>query len=56
VTLGARDATTGLVVVVSGVRAGEQVVAVPAPDVKDGTRVTLASDGARTVPATGTRE
>lgn len=52
VTLGARDESTGLVHVLSGVRAGEQVLTVPAGEVKDGTPVTVAAgDGAR-VPAT----
>lgn len=52
VTLGARDQTSGMVVVTSGVRAGEQVVAVPAPEVREGTQVTLAAEGAVNVPTT----
>jgi RND family efflux transporter MFP subunit len=54
VTLGARDESTGLVVAQSGVRAGEQLIAVPTSEVKEGTRVTLAADGGTSVPATAT--
>lgn len=50
VTLGERDQSTGLVVVQSGVRAGEQVVVVPS-EVKEGTPVTLAADIGASVPA-----
>ena len=52
VTLGARDESTGLVVALSGVRAGEQVVVVPSADVKEGTPVTIAADRGASVPAT----
>lgn len=52
VTLGTRDESTGLVVALSGVRAGEQVVVVPSPDVKEGTPVTIAADRGASVPAT----
>lgn len=51
VTLGARDESTGLVAALSGVRAGEQLIAVPTSDVKAGTRVALAGDGGTSVPA-----
>ena len=54
VTLGARDASTGMVVVLDGLRAGEQVIVVPSPEVKEGTPVTLPSDAAARIPTSGT--
>jgi hypothetical protein len=54
VQLGARDASTGMVAVLSGVRAGERVIAVPTTDVQEGTPVTVRADTSATpVPATG---
>ncbi len=44
VTIGARDEATGMVAVLNGLQAGEQVIATPTTDIKDGTRVTIASD------------
>ena len=53
VTLGTRDPSAGTVVVLSGVRAGERVIAVPSPEVKEGMPVTLPADAAARVPAAG---
>lgn len=44
VLLGARDEGTGLVAVLSGVRAGERVLMNPSSDIGDGTIVSIASD------------
>ncbi|HKG91091.1 MAG TPA: efflux RND transporter periplasmic adaptor subunit [Gemmatimonadaceae bacterium] len=47
VTLGARDESEGIVAVLSGVRAGEQVVAALTADIAEGTQVTVTADSAR---------
>ena len=47
VTLGARDEGAGTVAVLSGVRAGEQVIAALTADIAEGVQVTVAADSAR---------
>jgi RND family efflux transporter MFP subunit len=44
VTLGPRDEAAGLVAVLTGVQAGEQVIVAPTTDITDGTPVTLSGD------------
>ena len=51
VTLGPRDATTGLVAVVSGLSEGEQVIAAPSGTIAPGTRVRIR--GEQAAPAAG---
>ena len=53
VTIGALDEATGMVLVQSGVRAGERVIAVPSADVREGTAVTLAADAGTATAAAG---
>ena len=47
VTLGAIDESTGMVLVQSGVRAGERVIAVPTTDIREGAQVTIATDSSQ---------
>ncbi|HYD53312.1 MAG TPA: efflux RND transporter periplasmic adaptor subunit [Gemmatimonadaceae bacterium] len=53
VTLGARDDATGRVAVLSGLAAGEQVVATPTAELTEGAPVTVANDNAPTTPPAG---
>jgi membrane fusion protein (multidrug efflux system) len=55
VTLGSRNAATGTIVVLSGLEAGEQVIATSSTELKPGTPVTMASEpaGARPAPMSG---
>ncbi|MEP6834997.1 MAG: efflux RND transporter periplasmic adaptor subunit [Gemmatimonas sp.] len=47
VTVGSRDEAAGLVVVTSGLAAGDQVITSPGLQIAAGTRITIASDSAR---------
>jgi RND family efflux transporter MFP subunit len=55
VMLGGRDEAAGTVTVLSGIEAGEQVIATAAADLKPGTAVTIAAEAAavRSVPMSG---
>jgi membrane fusion protein, multidrug efflux system len=55
VTVGARDESTGAVAVLTGLSEGEQVVANPTTDLRDGTGVTVTAASAPTAaPSSGT--
>lgn len=47
VTVGARDEGTGRIAVLTGIQAGERVVASPSSDITDGTIVSLAANASR---------
>jgi len=53
VTLGARDEATGHVAILSGLAAGERVVATPSAELTEGTQVTISNDNARPSAPTG---
>ena len=50
VTLGARDAATGMIAVATGLAAGERVILNPSPDIGDGAVVSVAADSLTSAP------